>query len=243
MTFNIFCDFDGTISTCDVADAIFEAFALPEWLQVEQEWKDGKIGSRECMRRQVELLRCDRGQLLDCLSRIDIDPNFHSFVTLCQQNRWGLFIVSDGIYFAIQTILGRYKLELPPIYANRLEPGGNSATANRRWRLEFPCADESCARGNGVCKCSLMRKHSRDGELNILIGDGRSDFCASGKADLVLAKDMLLEHCQALGLPHIGFRHFGHVIEILNTVAMSGLGQSRVSSTISCKHTNGVELL
>jgi len=47
MQLSISCDFDGTITCADTVDAILEHFAMPAWLDVEAEWKAGKIGSRE----------------------------------------------------------------------------------------------------------------------------------------------------------------------------------------------------
>ena len=50
-----------------------------------------------------------------------------------------------------------------------------------------------------------------DGEprqLRIVVGDGRSDFCVAGRADLVLAKGALLDHCRAANMPHLAFADF-----------------------------------
>jgi hypothetical protein len=33
---------------------------IPSWRDVEEEWQAGEIGSRECMTRQVSLLRATR---------------------------------------------------------------------------------------------------------------------------------------------------------------------------------------
>ena len=52
----LFLDFDGTISERDAVDAILEEFADSRWLAVEEEWKAGRIGSRECLRAQMSLV-------------------------------------------------------------------------------------------------------------------------------------------------------------------------------------------
>jgi hypothetical protein len=52
----ILCDFDGTISVEDITDALLVRFAKPGWEDIEQAWKRGEIGSRECMARQIALL-------------------------------------------------------------------------------------------------------------------------------------------------------------------------------------------
>ena len=64
----IFVDFDGTISLEDTTDVVLERFADPSWQKVEAEWLAGHIGSRECMKRQVELMRATPEELDHVLS-------------------------------------------------------------------------------------------------------------------------------------------------------------------------------
>ena len=51
--------------------------------------------------------------------------------------------------------------------------------------------------------------------MRILIGDGRSDFCAAETADLVVAKGALAEHCQTNGLAYIVFGNFAGATTLL----------------------------
>ena len=51
-----FVDFDGTITKKDVVDMILERFADPSWKTVEKDWTEGKIGSRECLTKQLALV-------------------------------------------------------------------------------------------------------------------------------------------------------------------------------------------
>jgi 2-hydroxy-3-keto-5-methylthiopentenyl-1-phosphate phosphatase len=66
---------------------------------------------------------------------------------------------------------------------------------------------------SGNCKCAFAEGQPR--QLKILVGDGRSDFCLAGRADLVLAKNSLLKHCRAADLPHIAFDDFDHATALL----------------------------
>jgi 2-hydroxy-3-keto-5-methylthiopentenyl-1-phosphate phosphatase len=86
-------------------------------------------------------------------------------------------------------------------FANHLEWRGGD-----RWRLSFPHARSDCAALSGNCKCSFAEGQPR--QLKVLIGDGRSDFCLAGRADLVLAKSGLLNHCRKNDLPHVAFDDF-----------------------------------
>jgi 2-hydroxy-3-keto-5-methylthiopentenyl-1-phosphate phosphatase len=51
--------------------------------------------------------------------------------------------------------------------------------------------------------------------MRIVVGDGRSDFCMAARADLVLAKASLLEHCASAALPHCAFADFSEATELL----------------------------
>ena len=50
----------------------------------------------------------------------------------------------------------------------------------------------------------------------MVIGDGRSDFCMSMRADFIIAKGSLADYCRARGQPHASFANFNEVIARLS---------------------------
>jgi len=196
----VFVDFDGTIAPVDTTDLLLERFAAPAWRDIEEEWKAGRIGSRECLVRQIDLVRVTPAEMDDFIRTVDIDRGFQSFVGLFRRLGHALVVVSDGLDRTIRTVLDRNDIDVP-YFANHLQWRGDD-----RWRLTFPHARSDCAALSGNCKCSFSE--GRPSELNILVGDGRSDFCLAERADLVLAKSSLLKHCRTTGLPHIAFEDF-----------------------------------
>lgn len=217
MQCRIICDFDGTIALEDVTDSLLERFALPEWHAIEAEWKQGRIGSRECMLRQVALLRAPPEAVDDCLDGIAIDPGFPGFVAQARSLGCELLVVSDGIDYAIRRILGRHGLDSLPIMANRLE-----RLDGDRWRLAFPHASDGCPKGSGTCKCKIANAGDTPA-LKLLIGDGASDFCAATSVHLAFAKDKLLAHCRANNLPHVPFVDFAEAARLLQDLLRGGL--------------------
>jgi 2,3-diketo-5-methylthio-1-phosphopentane phosphatase len=203
----VFVDFDGTIVPADVTDTLFGRFALPEWLDIEADWKAGRIGSRECMARQVDLMRCTPAEYDALCGTVDVDPHFPTFVELCRSAGIGMTVVSDGLDRSIRNVLGRAGLDLP-YFANRLEHQGGD-----RWRLGFPHARSACAMLSGNCKCQFAEAHP--GSVHLMIGDGRSDFCIAGRVDFTLAKGALAVHCREKGLPHRPVTDFSDVVEII----------------------------
>jgi len=200
-------DFDGTIASVDTTDLLLERFAAPLWRDIEEEWKAGRIGSRECMVRQIDLVRASPAEMDQFVAGIEIDPGFPEFVALCARLGHSIAVISDGLDLTVEAVLRRYGLDLA-FSANRLQWCGRD-----RWRLAFPHARSDCQTLSGNCKCTFTTGAPR--ELSIVVGDGRSDFCVAGRADLVLAKGALLDYCRQRQLPHLGFADFAEATNIL----------------------------
>ena len=49
----------------------------------------------------------------------------------------------------------------------------------------------------------------------VLIGDGKSDACISGLADIVFAKGSLIKHCEKNQIKHHKFQTFADVLTII----------------------------
>jgi 2,3-diketo-5-methylthio-1-phosphopentane phosphatase len=210
MDWRLYCDFDGTIALEDVTDSILERFAPGLWEPIERDWKAGKIGSRECMARQVDLIRATRDAFDQHLDSIDIDPGFSGFVALCREAGVPLTVVSDGLDYAIHRVLSRHGLDHLPVFANHLKRIGDD-----RYILSFPHTNAGCAKSSGTCKCAIAARMTEPGASSLLIGDGTSDMCAAGRVDLVFAKDKLLDHCRMLRLPHVAFRDFADATRLM----------------------------
>ncbi len=205
------CDFDGTISTADVTDSLLQRFGQPGWQALEDAWERGEIGSRECMKGQVALLDMDRAELDAHLETIEVDPHFAAFVREARKLGMPVQVVSDGIDYAIRSVLARHGLDGLPVIANRLVQAGP-----RQWRLESPWASGRCERASGNCKCErLAEQRALHGRV-LFVGDSTSDFCVSGRADFVFAKYKLIAHCESKGIAHAPFVGFSDTLQMLH---------------------------
>lgn len=200
MTFSVSCDFDGTITAEDTVDAILESFADPAWLQIEAEWKAGRIGSRECLLEQTRLIRVAPDVLDAWLDEREVDPEALGFFEDCAHLGIPVSVVSDGYDRAVRRVLARIGVAGVPVVANRLVPAGDD-----RWAALFPYSVATCP--SGVCKCTAVSGV----QTLVHIGDGRSDVCVSDVADIVFAKDHLLESRTRRGLPSIPFESFAEI--------------------------------
>jgi len=207
MNYTVFCDFDGTVTREDVIDRMLEAFAAPRWIEIEQSWLRGEIGSRDCLQLQVGLVKAKEDELFALVDTIAIDESFVDFARYCRRKAIEVVIVSDGIDRFIRSILDRYGLDHFRIYANRLRKAGAG------YEMTFPYFRKKCQSQSGLCKCKIMEKLSCPQGRTILVGDGRSDFCLADKVDLTFAKSSLLTFCKTKGLAHRGFNEFKEITE------------------------------
>jgi len=217
----VFCDFDGTISIEDATDMVLTRFAGSEWEDIEQLWKQGQIGSGECMRRQIALIQASRAELDQFLDTVSIDPGFESFLSYCRRDELRVTVVSDGVDYFIRRILARHGINGLPIVANVLTCSFGQGSES--YSLFPPFAATGCVSGSGVCKCRVVDST----ELQVYIGDGRSDFCVSDKVDLVFAKDKLADYCDENGIPYVAFEDFSDLLPKMEAVLPSVVRRSR----------------
>ena len=115
----VYVDFDGTIAPSEPTDALFDKFADPAWRQIEKDWQEGRASSRDCMERQVALLRATPERIDRFLARVEMDPMFPAFVRLCRRHGARVVVVSDGLDRVVGHVLRAAGLELP-YFANWL---------------------------------------------------------------------------------------------------------------------------
>ncbi len=207
-----FLDFDGTISTADVVDLVLENFGEPAWRDVEKEWADGKIGSRDCLSRQLALTRAPREAFEKLISTVSVDPGIVSFLKTAEACGVPVTVVSDGFDLVIRQILTRTVtdpalLSALPVFANHLE------LAEHRLQASFPA--EPCVHGCANCKPAVIARQKSADDFVVFVGDGLSDRFAAQAADLTFAKGKLLEFCRASRVLHRAYAGFGEIEEWL----------------------------
>jgi 2,3-diketo-5-methylthio-1-phosphopentane phosphatase len=211
MTTEIICDFDGTVARPDTVDELLEALADPAWRGIEERWRRGEIDSRECMARQVPLLRGGWTAIARFLDqRVTVHPSFARFAAWCASRGIALRIASEGIDRVIHHLLAREHIAVASVWASRLAVGSDGTLS-----LDFSHASGRTYCGAALCKCETFRPSPARAlpvrPIRVLIGDGRSDFCAASRADVVFARAMLLDHCRAEQIRCFAFESFDTV--------------------------------
>jgi 2,3-diketo-5-methylthio-1-phosphopentane phosphatase/HAD superfamily hydrolase (TIGR01509 family) len=204
----ILCDFDGTISTRDMGYELLSTFARGGMEEIDRQYREGKIGSREAYARIALLCEATPHQMETFITeRALIDPYFRRFLDFCLRKGIDLKIVSDGFDIYIGRILEHHRIAPIPTFANRI-----SFKRGGKIHMEYPYYNGECGRC-GTCKRAILRQSRPLYDRIAYIGNGYSDRCAAREADRVYAKDALFEYCVRGGIDCTYFDHFGEVMD------------------------------
>src|SRR5262249_24599977 len=152
----------------------------------------------------IALVRATPAEMDRLADEVKVDPAFTEFVAAGRALGLQMVVGSDGFERIIARVLQRIGILLP-VVSNKLLP-----TENGGWRVDFPHFNGACRSQSGNCKCLIFGQTPV-----ILIGDGRSDFCPSEQASLVLAKKSLAMYCRKSAIDHIAIQGFADATRAL----------------------------
>ena len=211
--YTVFLDFDNTITKLDVIDDMLIRFSKDDrWVELEKKWKDGLIGSRDCLRGQIGGIRITRRDLDQYLSGVGLDTYFKRLMRLFKSKNIKTVILSDNFDYILKKILKTNGLSRLKTHSNKLKVSKN------RLVPYFPSTNKDCARSCGHCKNRNLSANAGKGSRVVYIGDGLSDACPSKHADLVFAKDELQKYLKTKKLPHIPIKGLKDVYEYFKTI-------------------------
>jgi 2-hydroxy-3-keto-5-methylthiopentenyl-1-phosphate phosphatase len=219
----VFLDFDGTITRRDATDAILDAFADPAWLQIEDAWASGRIGSRECLAAQMALVTATRDDVDGLLDGIRVDSGLAALLDACAARAVPVHIVSDGFDYCIERIIGRPERHLLPRLAHSQIVSSTLSPEDGHWRATFDHPPEPCVHGCATCKSLAMQRLNVAGAATVFVGDGLSDRYAAACANVVFAKDRLAAFCDTASIPYTPYGTLAEVAEGLERSLETGL--------------------
>ena len=205
----VFFDFDNTITHFDVLDDIVENFSVDKkWVDFENAWKKGRIGSKDCLSGQLKSVRVDRKTFKKYLSGIKVDPYFKKIIKLLAKNGIRPVILSDSFLQILKFVLHNNGIDGIKIYSNRIKLSGNKLIPS------FPYQHKNC-KTCGNCKKSHLSKFGAGDKVIIYVGDGLSDLCPAKNSDIVFAKGNLKRYLEKEGKPFFSFNSLKDVYNFM----------------------------
>lgn len=232
----VFVDFDGTITTEDVGDAIFREFGNPETVdKIIDDLNKDIISSRQCW---DSLCRCVEkiyeNDLISFIDKMNIDPTFKPFVKFCDENKIELFVLSDGFDYYIERILKREELSHLKYFANKLK------IEREKLFPEYPYFNPDYPISANPKQFHIIN-NSSDDNYTIYIGDGNSDKEAAQYCDYIFAKNSLLKFCERERISYWPFNNFNDVTTRIKELLSRKRLKKRHQAQIKRKHAYEAE--
>jgi len=192
---SLLCDFDGTVTAIDTGVLILDRFAKGDWRTLDELYDLGRATIEEVLSRQFAMVRAEKRAILNEIdAKVYLRRGFNQLVRFCTRAGIPLTIVSYGLDFCIESILGRAGLRgQVELFSPRskVTPEGIVFTYPKR-----------LASGSVNLKDDILLGYRESGYRVVFVGDGASDLPAARKADecFVVRGSKLEELCRREGV-------------------------------------------
>jgi len=198
----VFCDFDGTITSCETFVGVLKHFSpilsnelIPKILSKE-------ITLRQGVRQIVESIPSSvyPDELLNFVQDKPIRQGLSSFIDYLDSRNIPFIVVSGGLRCLVEAVLKRENLyqRCLKIYAIDIDKNEEKLKVISEWES-----------GNElVAKVNIIKHECQNNEKIIMIGDSITDLNASKCADLVFARDALCNYLKEENIEFIEWRDF-----------------------------------
>ncbi|HLA92522.1 MAG TPA: HAD-IB family phosphatase [Actinomycetota bacterium] len=207
---SVLVDFDGTACSHDVAEHLLIEFGDPSWPEYDAAWARGEIDTREVVTAQAAMLDAPLQEMIAfALQHCALDPTFGPFVRWLEGLGVPTTLVSDGFGFYIGPLLQAAGMDDVGVVTNTWSPSGQGA-------IRYGNGHPECV-GCGTCKMNAVLA-ARAGGPVAFVGEGRSDRYAALYADVVFAKDVLVDVARADRVAFLHWDTFDDVRGALETL-------------------------
>ena len=210
-------DFDGTISKKDFFYMVIDNLlkdkkdALAPW----QDYLNGKIKHIDALTGIFSQIHLTQQQLDEFISTIEVDTYFYDTAKYCMNKKIPFYICSAGTNYYIKKrifdSLQKYNITLI----------SNDATYSQQDGMKLVAPEQNSPYYNantGISKQAIVQKLKDEGFFTIYAGDGKPDFKSAQIADVVFAKDMLLELCKKDNIKTKTFNDFRDILNYIRSI-------------------------
>ena len=206
MTPAILTDFDDTAAAQNVAEMLLHRFGDDTWKDVRARFRAGEITLKEYQEITISNITADRETMRAFVKEnACLRPHFTELWEYCQEVNTPLAVVSLGLDFYIEALLEKEGVPGVPVYC--VNTRFTETGINYYYHHAYPGEAE-----RGISKGLVVDRYRQLGYHVIYAGDGRSDFEAAERADVVFAHSFLAEECQRQQIPYRPFNDFGDIL-------------------------------
>ena len=209
----ILIDFDGTITTEDTNDKLVEVFSNEEIIKFMEENNEREMTYIAYMDKLFSKLRITEEEYLEfILNEIELSKGFVEFYEEAKKLKIPIAIISGGFSNGIIPFFQQYGIDDAEIYSNHLNFQGNNVSLDFYHKRDPKCCHFGYC---GNCKTIHVNEFRKKYEKIIFIGDGITDEPVASQADIVFAKDGLLDYCKEHNIGAIPWNDFDDIGSIV----------------------------
>ena len=210
-------DFDGTISKKDFFYMVIDTLlkdkkdALAPW----NDYLNGKIKHIDALTGIFSQIHLTQAELDKFISTIEVDSYFYDTAKYCKDKNIPFYICSAGTNYYIKKrivdSLQKYNITLI----------SNDATYSQQDGMKLVAPEQNSPYYNsntGISKQAIVQKLKDEGFFTVYAGDGKPDFKSAQIADVVFAKDMLLELCKDKNIETKPFNDFKDILNYIRSI-------------------------
>ena len=187
------CDFDGTVTEGDVSFLILDTFARGDWRQLFKDYEDGKITVGRFNTEAFSTVKADKKSLLKVVRReAKVRPGLQELLASCHRKGYRFVIVSNGLRFYIDDILGRLGIADVEVFA--------AETQFHHEGLKVQYIGPNGKYLDNDFKIAYANSFLDQGYRIIYMGNGSSDLAPARKSQHIFATETLLKRCQEANL-------------------------------------------
>ena len=212
--YTVFCDFDGTITEKDGTVELVKKYGEDINHEAEKSYIAGKANNREVISLHYDTLKLSTTQYYDTIYSIAMDTTFLKFHEALKKAGIKMEIISGSPAKGVEDYLIRMGCGGIVVHGNLMEIKNDTILLNPASKIE----ETLCRRGDCAhCKSLWIENEHRKNKKVIYIGDGLTDTCAAGYADLLFAKKSLARYCTDKGINFVPFNNFDDIHQYLFT--------------------------
>ena len=205
------CDFDGTLTHKDVSFVLLDAFTDGDWRQLLEQYRADKISVNHFNTNAFAMLKADKQTLLEFMrGKVAIRPGFHELLSYCQKRDFHFVIVSNGLDFYIEALLGDIGASDIKVFS-----------AETQFTPECLKVQYIGPQGNKLdrgFKEAYIRLFLSEGYRVVYVGNGASDIPSAKLAQHIFATGELLDYCREADIEHTPFDDLHDIVRGLESL-------------------------
>ncbi|MDD3923197.1 MAG: MtnX-like HAD-IB family phosphatase [Endomicrobiaceae bacterium] len=208
-------DFDGTITKKDFFYMAIDKFLSKNALQPWDDYLNKRITHIEALTGIFSQIHISQDEMDKFISTIDVDKYFYDTLNICKNYEIPIYLCSAGTKYYIEKRIGETLKEYNIFLLS------NDGTYSQKDGLRLIAPEKTNPfyhQDTGISKELLVKSLKSQGYFTIYAGDGIPDFSSAQIADVVFAKDVLLEMCKKKGIKTEKFDSFKDISDYIRRI-------------------------